>query len=272
MADTAPAASRTAVMAAKQRAIHHVHGAEPKILDDPIAARLLGADFDPAETPTAGASHASVVLRSRWSESRLELAVERGVSQLVLLGAGFETFAYRQPAWAAGLRIYEIDHHASQEDKRRRLARAGVPLPANLEFVAIDFERTTLRDGLRASALDFSRPAFFSCLGVLGYLSREAAMAVFRLVAEFPPGSEIAYTHYAEAPPAFVADTIKSVGEPLLSWFDPGALATDLRGMGFGEVARLDREEADRRFFQNRADGLIAPEWPVMAAAVVGGR
>jgi methyltransferase (TIGR00027 family) len=271
MPNAAPGASFTAIIAAKSRAIHQIYAAAPRILDDPIAARLLGADFD-GTGPVPTGPNTSVALRSRWAEDRLAEAVQRGVSQVVVLGAGLDTFAYRQPAWGDKLRVFEVDHHASQEDKRRRLAEGGVSIPSNLEFVPIDFEKTTLRDGLKASSLDFRKPTFFYCLGVMGYLTAEAVMTIFEVVAEFPAGSEIAFTYFAERPPAEVLTMTSQVGEPLLSHFDPEALKSDLLKMGFGEVVRLTREEADRRYFQGRTDGLCAPEWPVMAAAVVGGK
>jgi methyltransferase (TIGR00027 family) len=269
MSDTAPA-SFTAIWAAKQRALHQIYAAEPKILDDPIAVRLVGSDLD-RTAPVAAANNTAVVLRSRFAEDRLALAVQRGVSQLVVLGAGLDTFAYRQPRWAGQLRVYEVDHHASQEDKRRRLAEADVPAPVNLEFVPIDFERMTLREGLRASSLDFGQPTFFSCLGVMGYLTAEAVMAIFHVVAQFPTGSEIAFTFFAGKPPSEVSTMTALVGEALQSHFDPDELTRDLQKMGFGEVTRLSSEEANRRYFQGRTDGLRVPEWPVIAAAIVGG-
>ena len=81
-----------------------------------------------------------------------------------ILGAGFDTFPYRQPQWARALRIYEVDHRATQEEKRQRLQSAGIPMPANLEFVAIDFESVSLREGLQSSTLNFTDPAFFRAL------------------------------------------------------------------------------------------------------------
>src|SRR5271157_5401130 len=147
MADAAPQRnfSRTALGVAALRAVHQLLDGEPKILDDPIAARLLSADVlqqiqsNPArihEPPDRGLrSH--VVLRSRYAEERMAEAVQRGVRQCVILGAGFDTFAYRQPDWARSLRIYEVDHCATQAEKRQRLQAAGIPIPANLEFVAV---------------------------------------------------------------------------------------------------------------------------------------
>jgi len=267
MSDVAPEryASRTAIMAANSRALHHRFADEPKILDDPIAARLLGADFEGAKS---SAGHTSVVLRSRYCEDRLALAASRGVTQFVVLGAGLDTFAYRQPAWASQLRICEVDHPASQDDKRRRLAEAGVAVPSNLEFVAIDFERTTLRDGLRQSALDFSQPTFFSCLGVMVYLTRDAIDAIFELVAEFPPGSEMVFNFPAGGAPADAVAMVRGVGEPFRSQLDADEFRTKLQGMGFTAFTILSPDEANRRYFQNRSDGLKASTWPTIATVL----
>jgi methyltransferase (TIGR00027 family) len=273
-------ASRTALGVAALRAVHQIMDGEPKILDDPIAALLLDNDgrqmleANPARVhePDVVAMRSRVVLRSRFAEQRMAEAVRRGVCQCVILGAGFDTFAYRQPDWARGLQIYEVDHQATQTEKRRRLQKAGVPLPTNLEFVAIDFESVSLRDGLRASSLDFSQPAFFSCLGVLVYLTREAVDAIFALVAGFPVGSEIAFTFSThDAVVSSLADKVKLLGEPWRTHFEPDALRRDLRALGFSKISFLTPEEAEQAYFQGRNDGLHAPRSVSIAAAVVGG-
>jgi methyltransferase (TIGR00027 family) len=214
---------------------------------------------------------AHVVLRSRYAEERMARAAERGVRQCVVLGAGFDTFAYRQPDWARGVRIFEVDHKATQQDKRRRLQAAGIAIPENLEFVAIDFESVSLRDGMRQSTLDFSQPVFVSCLGVLVYLTREAVDAVFQFVAGFPAGSEIVFTFSApESEHSELAQRVKSLGEPFRTHFDPQTLANDLHAMGYSSVSILGREEAQRIYFQGRSDGLRAPGRGGIAAAIVG--
>jgi methyltransferase (TIGR00027 family) len=187
-------------------------------------------------------------------------------------GAGFDTFAYRQPDWARSLRIYEVDHRATQEDKRRRLQTAGIPIPANLEFVAIDFESVSLRDGLQTSTLDFSAPAFFSCLGVLVYLTREAVDAVFRLVAAFPTSSEIVFTFStSESSLTDLAERASALGEPWQTHLEPQSLVDDLRALGFSEISFLSLKEAERHYFQGRSDGLLVPRRGGIAAAILGG-
>jgi len=272
-------ASRTALSVAMIRAVHQTLDGQPKILDDPIAADLLGDEFsqqisayrDRAREPRVMELRSQVVLRSRFAEDRLADAVRRGARQCVILGAGFDTFAYRQPDWARTLRIFEVDHRGTQEEKRQRLARACISQPANLEYVAIDFESTSLREGLQRSSLDFSTPTFFSCLGVLVYLTRDAVDAIFELVAGFPRGSEIAFTFSTpDRAVSDMADRVSSLGEPWQTHFDPGEFVRHLADLGFQEILILNTDEAERTLFQGRSDGLHAPRSNRIAAAVVG--
>ncbi len=271
MDETHTQASRTALSVAAMRALHLARDGEPKILVDPVAAKLLGPELPvrTGDSDEARAIRMRVLLRSRFAEERLEQAVRRGVTQYVSLGAGFDTFAWRQPEWARSLRMFEVDHPATQAEKRRRLGSAGVALPPNLEFAGIDFETTSLADGLHASTLDFSQPAFFSCLGVLVYLTRDAVDAVFRLVAGFPKGSEIAFTFASPGSLASpTAQRAASAGEPWQSGFERDQLGRMLRAMGYASLVFLEREEAER-YAGRRNDGLTVPTRSSIAAAVV---
>jgi methyltransferase (TIGR00027 family) len=271
-------ASLTALGVAAHRAAHQILDDEPKILDDPIAERLLDAGAieriksgqSGAEKPAPTALRSHVVLRSRFSEDRLAEAARRGVRQCVILGAGYDTFAYRQPDWARDLRIFEVDQPATQADKRQRLQAAGVATPENLEYVAIDFEQMSLAEGLRSSSLDSSQPAFFSCLGVLVYLTQEAIDAIFALVAGFPKGSEIAFTFSSpESATTEMAARVGRGGEPWLSHTTAQALTHDLGAKGFSEISFLDAENAERAYrFAGRSDGLPPPRRTSIAVAV----
>jgi methyltransferase (TIGR00027 family) len=272
-------ASKTALSVAMLRAVHQIFDGQPKILDDPVASVLFGDELRKQmanrsalpPNPALTALRAHVVLRSRYAEERLAEAFRRGVRQCVILGAGFDTFAFRQPDWAKDIVIFEVDHHATQDEKRKRLERASIPKPANLEFVAVDFESVSLREGLRTSSLDFSKPTFFSCLGVMVYLTREAVDAIFQLVAAFPPGSEIVFTFSAQDPAlSGLADRVRAMGEPRQTHFDTGELAQSLHDLGFSEIAMLSPEEAEQIYFQGRNDGLRAPQRGGLAAAVMG--
>ena len=249
-------ASRTALSVAAMRAYHQTFDGSPKILDDPVAPRIVDAAslarVGAARNPWTESLRLHVLVRSRYAEDRLAEAVRAGVRQFVSLGAGYDTFAYRQPDWARELHIYEVDHPASQDAKRKRLQRAGIALPDNLTFVPIDFERTSLAEGLRAGGLDQSCAAFFSWLGVMMYLDLDAIDSVFDYVASFPPPSELAFSYARpgrwftiESP---IAAAAAAVGEPWKTRFSPQELELRLRAHGFGSVEFLDAREANNRY------------------------
>jgi len=268
--------SRTALAVAVMRAVHQARDAEPKILDDPIAARLLPPGLldevlrDPErwQRDDRVALRSRVVLRSRFAEERMAAAVQRGVTQAVILGAGYDTFAYRQPSWAAALRIVEIDAPATQRAKQARLASAGVAVPANVAFVPVDFEETSLADVL-PSAIDVERPAFFSWLGVMMYLRPSAVDAVLRAVRALPRGSEIVFSYAgpAGADPR-IEEGATALGEPWLSRATPEGLHAQLGGLGFSEIVLPAPEEIAARYFDGRED-VPAPGRPGLGAAIV---
>lgn len=273
-------ASRTALGVAALRWLHQTIDGEPKILVDPVSGLLLGDGVLHAVSARLGDPHSAevlalrshVVLRSRYCEDRLASAVRQGVAQLIVLGAGLDTFAYRQPEWARSLRIYEVDQPASQAEKRHLLSHASIAIPDNVEFVAIDFEQTSLADGLTEAAVDFSRKTFFSCLGVTMYLSEDAVDALFAVVANFPAGSEIVFT-YRQADrdgESALGQRVSALGEPWTFHIEPGALAHKLNALGFRSLEELDPLDADVLYFRGRTDGLHAPSRRGIAAAVVG--
>jgi methyltransferase (TIGR00027 family) len=236
------------------RAAHQILDAPPRILEDPLAVRLLGpaaaqrinATVERCQTPAMRALRAHVVLRSRFAEDRLAAAVHRGVTQYIILGAGFDTFALRQPVWALPLRILEVDHEGTQTTKRTQLVAAGLTVPENAAFATIDFEHETLRDGLLRYQVSLDEPTFFSWLGVTIYLKEVAIDAVLKSVAAFPAGSEIVLT-FAPPPggsPSQFDQSAASLGEPWVSYFTADALGAKLRGTGFSNAEFLSPAEA----------------------------
>lgn len=277
-------ASRTAEGAALLRAAHQALDGEPKILDDPVAIHLLGASAaeaigagEPLQEPTVRLARAATVLGGRFIEDELRSAVERGVRQYVVLGAGLDTFAYRQPSWASVLRIIEVDHPASQQNKRERLAAAGVSIPPNVAFVPIDFELTTLADGMASDRFDATLPTFFAWRGVTQYLTRPGIEATLRYVLSLPRSSEIALTFCLpdavaredEAAVRFFAEYGAGLGEPWLSRFEPERMVEWLRELGFSAVTHLTPEAARERYFGGRNDGLRAPIYEQVVSAIV---
>jgi methyltransferase (TIGR00027 family) len=280
-------ASRTAQGVAFLRAVHQVLDASPLVLEDPVSLQLIGPEGErriveeTARLQTLGmrALRAHLALRSRFAEDRLAAAAERGVAQFVILGAGFDTFAFRQPDWARSLRIIEVDQPASQTLKRDRLAEVGVAIPPNVTFASVDFERESLRDGLGRYNVSLGSPTFFSWLGVTMYLTESAVDSVLQTVAEYPPGSEIVFT-FAQPPadvgngptgegPSALAEAAAKVGEPWQSYFDVETLGRKLRSMGFSIVEFLTPAEAKRLYFPGRKDGLPAPRRTSIVTALV---
>ena len=280
---TEPEASKTALGAAVLRAVHQLVDATPRILDDPVILQILspsaldGIRADPAryQTPRSLGLRSHAVIRSRYAEDRLAQAVPRGARQLLILGAGFDTFPYRQPAWAKDLHIFEVDHPATQREKLARLQTAAIAIPPNVEYVAIDFEATSLADGLRASQFDFTQPAFVSWLGVLVYLSQEAADAVFRFATRLPPPSEIVFTFSTPLPSQekpgrrapSLADRVAQLDEPFKYLVTPADLTSHLQDLGYSDVSIPTQAEIQAWYIQDRQDGLYAAQRPTLASA-----
>jgi methyltransferase (TIGR00027 family) len=282
------ARSASAEAVSLQTSLHQMLDAAPKIIDDPIAPRLIDPASDTSRTMIALAEAATravklpfravFIMRSRYTEDCLAEAFLRDVRQYVILGAGLDTFAYRQPSWASSLRIYEIDQPASQEWKRERLEVAKVAIPENLTFAPIDFELTSLREGLTTAEFDFRVPSFFSLLGVTQYLTLEATESIFELVRSLPRGTEIVFEFIVpdDLMPANEVSVFAKMasfaaerGEPWLTRFRPVELAARLAGLGFSQVTHLAPSAANERYFRGRHDELAAWSAAQMMRAVV---
>ncbi len=266
----------TAMGTALMRAIH-TRLDRPALINDPWGDQLILAEERDAMLAVAGAedldaalrehpSYGTVILRTRYAEDALAAAVERGVRQYVIVGAGMDSFALRRPPFAQDLAIFEIDHPATQEFKVRRLADCGIALPPDLHLVATDLSETGVDTALAPSSFRSDRPAFLSWLGVTPYLTREANLATLRAIASCAPaGSDLVFTYTdqcvfdRDAEPSPVQEAraaLASAGEPWISGFDRDQLAGDLRGAGLELVEDLGPEELDARYCANRADGL----------------
>jgi len=258
--------SQTALGTAYLRAAHQMLDGEPKLLDDPVAITLLGPDAwgriqanaDAYRTPIAESLRAHVVLRSRFAEDRLADAVSRGITQYILLGAGLDTFAFRQPQWAQSLRILEVDHAQTQLLKRQLMNAADLAPPANVNYLGMDFERESLQECLLRHDVAVDEATFFSWLGVTMYLRESAINAVLRFVAGFPAGSEIVLTF---AQPDEKADGV--------SFFTPAAMEIKLRRAGFSSIDFLPPKEAEIRYFSQRPMDLPVPKRTAIVAAQV---
>lgn len=278
-------ASRTALSTSLMRALHTRTDPQP-IIDDPWGDRLvpevalegIRRRALSAASPTVRASadavpdssidgwlraspaYATVITRSRYAEDALHVAIARGVRQYVLIGAGFDSYALRTPPEARHIGIFEVDHPATQSLKRQRIQDCGVSLRDSVHFLAADLATESLGTVLSRSTFNSAEPAFFSWLGVTMYLTREANLASLRAIAQSAkPGSELVFTYVAQeayhnGPAAGSADlselkrSVASIGEPLLSGFDPLMLAKDLLSLGLELQEDLDDFQVVERY------------------------
>ena len=261
--------SRTAFGAAAHRAAHQVIEGG-RVFADPLAARVMGetpegvfeGDLD---SPATRGMRLFIAARSRFAEDSLAAAVARGVRQYVVLGAGLDTFAHRNPYREQGLRVFEVDHPATQAWKRARLADAGLATPASLTFAPVDFERQTLAEGLDAAGFDARAPALFAWLGVIVYLTRTAVLETLGFIAGLPGGAEAVFDYgepIAAYPPEQQPHQAKrmarmaAIGEPWITRFTPPELAAELHQLGFDSIEDLGPAKIARRFYGvERADG-----------------
>ncbi len=259
-------ASKTALGVAIRRAAHQLTD-HPPVLFDPIAIRLVGSahprQMERAMHRVARDFRAFMAVRSRYVEDRLADAVTQGVSQYVVLGAGLDTFAYRNPF--SSIEVFEVDLPATQRWKREMLRMAEIALPDNLTFVSLDFEHRTLAEELAEAGFDPRQPAFFGWLGVVPYLTIAAFRATLNTIAQLPRGTAVGFD-YGLSPEklspvgriAFdaLAARVAAAGEPFQLFFTPESMEAELRSAGFHRIEQLDYEQLNERYFNDRADGL----------------
>jgi len=258
------AVSRTALATSLMRALHTRLDPKP-LIADPYGEQLVPEPIREAyQDPSilrSSPAYAGVILRTRYTEDALQTAVANGVRQYLILGAGFDSFALRLPAFARDLQIYELDHPVTQELKRQRLEECGLSLPPSVHWLAADLAQEEIPAALARSSFDPALRSFVSWLGVTMYLTRAANLAALRAIAQaVAPGSELVFTyfdlergiHESERVRALSA-RVAALGEPFQSGFDPATIRADLDACGWTlredltdreVLARLD--DADR--------------------------
>jgi methyltransferase (TIGR00027 family) len=271
--------SRTALAAARHRAAHQLLEFG-RIFADPLALRILGEDGETVareaeENPSARAMRIFIAVRTRFAEDALAAAVERDARQLVILGAGLDTYAYRG-ALRNSLRIFEVDHPATQAWKRRRLTEAAIPLPPGLTFAPVDFERETLAGGLDDAGFDAEQPTFFTWLGVVPYLTEEAVWSTLGFIAGLPNGAHVVFD-YSDPPDSLTpemralhdkrAARVAELGEPWVGYFDSDKLRAALTDLGFLSIEDLGPPQIAARYFPNRAVSVPQKGGHILRAA-----
>jgi methyltransferase (TIGR00027 family) len=291
-----------------QRAAHQILD-NPKILEDPFALRIIGAEAESRlrlslaqfQKPEVRAKRAAMVVRNRYAEDELARSIPRGVRQYVILGAGLDTFAYRN--LCPILRVFEVDHPATQAWKRSCLEKAAILIPASVTFVSVDFERQMMLDALRQSGFESDELTFISCIGVVRYLSRETFISMLTsIVSLMRAGSELVFDF---GPPPLLLQLLHGRALPgrtevlfdfssfpslpqrfrelayrmIVNWkfknnafrtmyFDPASLTRDLKRIGFADVQLFRNKEMNVRYCKDRTDGLRIQQIHLIKARV----
>jgi methyltransferase (TIGR00027 family) len=264
--------SRSALTVASLRAVHQLLD-EPLVLSDPVALPLLGACTEAAlredpfvlNDPMSRGLRGALVARSRFVEDELASCAAAGVRQYLVLGAGLDTFAYRNPYSDEGLRVFEVDHAGTQRWKQQLLAEAGIGVPPSLTFVSADFERDDLGSALQQAGFRADQASCISWMGVTMYLTVDAVAATLRTVAGFAVGSRLCFDYRVPVTMLnpvervineVIGQRIAALGEPWLSTFDPTQLQRQLLELGFRSAESATPDDLNLRYFARRKDGL----------------
>ena len=261
--------SRTMLRSAIRRAAHQLLD-DPLIFNDPIVIGLVPEASEPAIRDTlddVGAPDPKLLrymfaMRSRFAEDRLAQAAARGVRQYVMVGAGLDTFPWRQPDFAKTMQIFAADHPASLAWTNGRLRQHGLSRPSNLTYVPVNLEERRLGDQLLACGFESEAASFCSVLGVTQYLDREAVDALFAFAAALAKGSEIVFSFAppddqidAEGRDAFTSFGRRPVlGEPWKSPLRASDLVAQLTDLGFSDIFHLTPELARQRYFADQQE------------------
>lgn len=262
--------SRTALKVAASRAVHQLLD-QPLVLVDPVAVPILGPHAHPKLQANhwryrgyaSTAARAFVVARSRFAEDHLAQAYAAGVRQYIVLGAGLDTFAYRNPF--ADLRVFEVDHPSTQAWKRERLAAAKLSANGNASYAGVDFEKDDLPAALQNAGCALDSPAFVSWLGVTMYLTRDAFRQTLRFLGSFPSGSGVTFDYGLPRETLqllqrfahdAVARRVRNAGEPFTLLMSQADVDSELKAVGFSQTEDLGQTDINERYYSNRTDRL----------------
>ena len=297
--------SITSIMTAYMRAFHAVHGS-PRVFNDflaydfipeenrkmiedgfasalhfnlPAMSELSPQQISAVNTMMQFMGAANVFCRSKYTEEILEQAIKDGVEQYIILGAGLDTFSFRCQELAQKLQVFEVDHPLTQAFKQQRITQLGWEIPANLHMVPVDFNRDSLISSLQNASYQSNELSLFSWLGVTVYLPRERVDETLLAVAgNAKPGSSIVFDYMdivafnsqkAEDSVKANMRTVREVGEPMITGFDPTTLGEELSTLGWELQENLSPDYIEQRYFQGRSDGYHASNHSYLAWATV---
>jgi methyltransferase (TIGR00027 family) len=271
--------SRTAIFAAIARGSLRLDFAPPWVFDDPFAPDLVGSAWSETKellVSTLGVevfreASAFVGMRSRLTEDRLG---QGPFDQYVILGAGLDSFVWRRPDLVGSLKVFEVDHPATQAWKRERTTELALPVSDAHFFVPVDFEVESLDQALDAAGFDWTKPSMFSWLGVTPYLSPDAIEATLRLIGGAARGTEVVFDYKADA--SILDDNGRKflevfsrlaaqAGEPIQDGWTAADIEELIVRCGLQVADHPSRDETRQRYFANRTDALV----PYTAQSVV---
>ncbi|MEZ4333787.1 MAG: class I SAM-dependent methyltransferase [Myxococcota bacterium] len=258
--------SRTAMQVAACRAAHLRFDPPPHLLEDPFAERLLGDEaealigsYAPGGPWILEENRHFLPFRGRFGEDAIAAAHREGTRQLVILGAGLDSFALRRAGALADLQVFELDHPATQRWKRARLAALGIALPAGVALVECDFETTAVAQALASTSFRRDRPVIVSWMGVVYYLAKDTVRrALAELAGLLAPGSRLVldYQLPLEDLPQRYRDVfaqqsayLARAGEPQVNRYRPEQLRAALLEAGFVRAELPTLESLVARYF-----------------------
>lgn len=298
--------SMTAIVSAFGRAYHSLYD-EPKIFNDYLARQLIkdeefsnisknmsqGIKFlNPKEAHLYPDEELALrwviqhqiaptpLARSRYTEDMLDNAIELGVTQYIILGAGFDTFAFRNPELVNKIKVFEVDHPATQKLKLKRIKELDWQIEDNINYVSVDFSKDNFKKSLLDSGYNPNELSFFSWLGVTYYLMREDINNMFKdIVSIAPKGSSLVFD-YADIDifyPEKISSRVQAMvgmanaaGEPMKTGYKYSDLESDLEKAGLLIYEHLSPADIEERYFKGRTDYYHAFENINYALAVVG--
>lgn len=259
----------TAVRTALWRALHTQIDEKPLVFEDSVGLELVSPQDGWQQRPDMKFTkriRASIVARARFIEDFIIEQSGKGISQYIILGAGLDTFAQRQPEVASKLQIFEIDQPGTLNWKQSRLIELGYHIPEFLHFIPVNFETTSWWDKLLQTNFDVNKPAVIVCTGVMLYLTKDAIIDTLSRIKSLAAGSKLAITFNLplelvdEEDKPLIEMSLKGArasGTPMISFFSTDEILNIAGEVGFKHPKTISTKDMEQLYFANRTDGLL---------------